>query len=72
MAFALLLAVALLAGQAHALKYRQVKIDQLTQEMALLNRWQFGCSGERPGTACLKKPLMRTSPPSSWSRSVDS
>jgi transposase len=29
------------------LKYRQAKIDQLTHEMAVLKRWQFGRSGER-------------------------
>ena len=38
---------ALIAGQERELKYRQTTIDQLTHDMAVLKRWQFGRSGER-------------------------
>jgi hypothetical protein len=30
------------------LKHKQLKIDQLTHEMAVLKRWQFGRRSERP------------------------
>src|ERR1700685_394946 len=31
----------------HELKHKQLKIDQLTHEMAVLKRWQFGQRSER-------------------------
>ncbi len=31
----------------HELKHKQLKIDQLTHEMAILKRWQFGRRSER-------------------------
>jgi hypothetical protein len=33
--------------QNHELKYKQLKIDQLTHEMAVLKRWQFGRRSEK-------------------------
>ena len=42
-----------IAAKYGELKYRQVKIDQLTHEMAVLTRWKFGRSGERLDAAQL-------------------
>ena len=33
--------------QGHELKHKQLKIDQLTHEMAVLKRWQFGRRSEK-------------------------
>ena len=52
------------------IKYRQTKIDQLTHEMAALKRLESSAEAAssltRPRPACLMRPSMPTSRPSSW------
>ena len=36
-----------IASKDHELRYKQLKIEQLTHEMALLKRWKFAAQSER-------------------------